>query len=96
MAEWEIDLFGKLWNAKKATQADLLQQKAYQQVVKSELIASIANNYYSLMMLDEQKRISLATIEIWKEQIRVMEAKFKVGEEKENAISQARANLHEP
>lgn len=40
-------------------------------------------------------RISLATIEIWKEQIRVMEAKFKVGEEKENAISQARANLHE-
>lgn len=95
MAEWEIDLFGKLRNAKKATQADLLQQKAYQQVVKSELIASIANNYYSLMMLDEQKRISLATIEIWNEQIRVMEAKFKVGEEKENAISQARANLHE-
>lgn len=95
MAEWEIDLFGKLRNAKKATQADLLQQKAYQQVVKSELIASIANNYYSLMMLDEQMRISLATIEIWKEQLRVMEAKFKVGEEKENAISQARANLHE-
>lgn len=52
-ASWEIDLFGNLRNAKKGTQATLLQQQAYQQAVRSELIAGIANTYYSLLMLDE-------------------------------------------
>lgn len=38
-ASWEIDLFGSLRNAKKGSQATLLQQQAYRQAVQSELIA---------------------------------------------------------
>lgn len=94
-ASWEIDLFGSLRNAKKGTQAALLKQKAYQQAVRAELIATIANDYFSLLMLDEQLEISQTTLDIWKEQIRTMESKFKVGEETENAITQARASLYE-
>ncbi|MDM8240455.1 efflux transporter outer membrane subunit [Phocaeicola barnesiae] len=94
-ASWEIDLFGNLRNAKKGTQATLLQQQAYQQAVRSELIAGIANTYYSLLMLDEQVAISQSTLEIWKEQVRTMEARMKVGEETENAVTQARASLYE-
>lgn len=94
-ASWEIDLFGNLLNAKKGTQATLLQQQAYQQAVRSELIASIANTYYSLLMLDEQVAISQSTLEVWKEQVRTMEARMKVGEETENAVTQARASLYE-
>ena len=91
-ASWEIDLFGNLRNAKKGTQATLLQQQAYQQ---AELIAGIANTYYSLLMLDEQVAISQSTLEVWKEQVRTMEARMKVGEETENAVTQARASLYE-
>lgn len=94
-ASWEIDLFGNLRNAKKGTQATLLQQQAYQQAVRSELIAGIANTYYSLLMLDEQVAISQSTLEVWKEQVRTMEARMKVGEETENAVTQARASLYE-
>lgn len=94
-ASWEIDLFGNLRNAKKGTQATLLQQQAYQQAVRSELIAGIANTYYSLLMLDEQVAISQSTMEVWKEQVRTMEARMKVGEETENAVTQARASLYE-
>lgn len=94
-ASWEIDLFGNLRNAKKGTQATLLQQQAYQQAVRSELIAGIANSYYSLLMLDEQVAISQSTLEVWKEQVRTMEARMKVGEETENAVTQARASLYE-
>ena len=94
-ASWEIDLFGNLRNAKKGTQATLLQQQAYQQTVRSELIAGIANTYYSLLMLDEQVAISQSTLEVWKEQVRTMEARMKVGEETENAVTQARASLYE-
>jgi NodT family efflux transporter outer membrane factor (OMF) lipoprotein len=90
---WEIDLFGKLRNAKKESQALLLQQTAYSKAVKSQLIASIANSYYTLLMLDEQIKISDSTIEIWKEQVRTMELQLKVGDIRENAVSQARANL---
>ena len=94
-ASWEIDLFGNLRNAKKGTQATLLQQQAYQQAVRSELIAGIANTYYSLLMLDEQVAISQSTLEVWKEQVRTMEARMKVGKETENAVTQARASLYE-
>ncbi len=92
---WEIDLFGKLRNAKKESQVLLLQQTAYAQLVRSELIASIANSYFSLLMLDSQIEISNQTIEIWKEQVRTMELQLKVGDVRENAVSQARANLNE-
>lgn len=94
-ASWEIDLFGSLRNAKKGSQATLLQQQAYRQAIQSELIASIANSYYSLLMLDNQIEISRSTLDVWKEQVRVMEARMKVEEETENAVTQARASLYE-
>lgn len=90
---WEIDLFGKLRNAKKEQQMQLLGQQAYAGVVQSELIASIANSYYALLMLDNQIEISKSTIEVWQEQVRTMELQLKVGDIRENALSQAKANL---
>lgn len=94
-ASWEIDLFGNLRNAKKGSQATLLQQKAYQQAVRSELIAGIATAYYSLLMLDEQVDISGRNLGIWQEQVRTLEAQMKVGGSTENAVTQARANFYE-
>lgn len=94
-ANWEVDLFGNLRNAKQASKSTLLGQTAYQQAVRSELIASIANNYFTLLMLDEQIRISESTLQIWKEQVRTMALRLKVGEETENAVTQARASLYE-
>ncbi len=91
---WEVDLFGKLRNAKKESQALLLQQSAYSRLVRSQLVSSIASAYYSLLMLDEQIEISRQTIEIWQEQVRTMELQLKVGDIRENAVNQARANLN--
>ena len=94
-ASWEVDLFGNLRNAKQATKATLLQQEAYRQAVRSELISTIANDYYTLLMLDEQIQISKETLEVWQEQVRTMELRLQVGEETENAVTQARASLYE-
>ncbi len=90
---WEIDLFGKLHNAKKEQQMLLLSQQAYAGAVKSELISTIANSYYALLMLDSQIEISNQTIDVWREQLRTMELQLKVGAIRENAVSQAKANL---
>ena len=91
---WDIDLFGQLLNAKRGAQATLLQQQAYQQAVRSQVISTIATSYYSLLMMDEQVRISDESVIIWKEQVRTMEAQLKVGTINENAVTQARANLY--
>lgn len=93
-ASWDIDLFGSLLNAKRGAQATLLQQQAYQQAVRSQIIATIANSYFSLLMLDEQIAISDGNVAIWREQVRTMEAMLKVGSVTENAVTQARANLY--
>lgn len=92
---WEIDLFGKLTNAKREQQAVLLQQSAYARAVRSGLIAGIANCYFSLLMLDNQLEISAQTVEIWREQVRTLELQLKVGDVRENAVNQARANLNQ-
>ena len=94
-ASWEIDLFGNLLNAARGSRSTLLQQEAYRQAIQSEVIATIANNYYSLLMLDEQVELSQSTLSLWQEQVRIMESLLKVGEETENAVTQARANLYE-
>ena len=91
---WDIDLFGSLLNAKRGAQAALLQQEAYRQAVRSQLIATIANTYYSLLMLDEQVRVSEENVALWAEQIRSMEAMLKVGRVNENAVTQSRAQLY--
>lgn len=93
-ASWDIDLFGSLLNAKRGAQATLLQQEAYRQAVRSQLIATVANAYYSILMLDEQVKISSENVDLWAEQIRTMEAMLKVGRTTENAVTQARAQLY--
>lgn len=94
-ASWEIDLFGKVLNAKRGAKASLLQSEAYQQAVRSQLIAGIANTYYSLLMLDKQVAISENTSLIWKDNVRVMEAMKEAGMTTEAAVVQSKANSHQ-
>ena len=91
---WDIDLFGSLLNAKREAQATLLQQDAYRQAVRSQIIATIATSYYALLMMDEQVKISDESVVIWREQVRTLEAQLRVGTVNENAVTQARANLY--
>ncbi|MFI3317422.1 MAG: TolC family protein [Rikenellaceae bacterium] len=91
-ASWEIDIFGKIRNAKEQQQAALLQSEAYEQLIKTELIATIANNYYSLMLLDEQLRISALSLEAWSANIRSLEALNRAGRVDKTSILQAKAN----
>ena len=79
-ADWELDIFGRLTNAKREAKAVLEQSQAYKQAVQTQLIATIANSYYTLLMLDKQLDISKRTAEIWAENLRVMKALKKAGQ----------------
>ena len=89
---WEADIFGRHRNAKKAAAAALEQSEAYTQAVQTQLIATIAGSYYSLLMLDQQLSVSLRTLDNWEENIRTMEALKRAGKTNEAAVLQAKSN----
>ncbi len=91
-AEWELDIFGKLTNAKRGAQAALEQSEAYRQAVQTQLVATIANSYYTLLMLDKQVDISTRTAENWEENLRTMKALKKAGQATEMAVAQTEAS----
>lgn len=91
-AGWEADIFGSLTNAKRKAAAAVQQSVAYRQAVQTQLVATIANTYYTLLMLDEQLRVSQRTYENWKENIRTMEALKRAGKTNEAAVLQAKSN----
>ena len=62
-ASWELDVFGRMRNSKKQAKALYAQSEDYRQAVRTQLIAGIANTYYTLLMLDEQLIISRQTEE---------------------------------
>lgn len=91
-AGWEADIFGSLTNAKRKAAAALEQSLAYRQAVQTQLVATIANTYYTLLMLDEQMNVSQRTRDNWKENIRTMEALKRAGKTNEAAVLQAKSN----
>lgn len=90
-ASWELDIFGRLRNAKQQAKALYAQSKDYQQAVRTQLIAGIANVYYTLLMLDEQLAISQQTEEAWKETVASTRALMDAGLANEAATSQMKA-----
>lgn len=90
-ASWELDIFGKLRNAKKQAQAAYVQSEDYRQAVYSNLIANIANTYYTLLMLDEQLEISRQTARSWEETVSSTQALMEAGLADETAVSQMQA-----
>jgi NodT family efflux transporter outer membrane factor (OMF) lipoprotein len=90
-ASWELDVFGKITNAKRRANALYNQSKEYEQAVTTSMISATANLYYTLLMLDEQYRISAETAANWRETMRVMRAMMNAGMTNEAAVSQSEA-----
>jgi len=73
-AGWEADIWGKIKSAKRSALAGLLQTEAAQKAVKTQLIAAIANSYFSLLALDEQLLILKKTAAIRQSDVNTMRA----------------------
>ncbi len=88
---WDVDIFGSLLNSGRKAQAALEQSQAYRQAVQTRLVATIANSYCSLLMLDSQLSILRRTLETWDESLRATKALKKAGMSTEMAVAQAEA-----
>lgn len=93
-ASWSIDLFGNLLNQKRSAQMALLSTKDYQLVVKTNLIANIANAYYTLMMLDKQLEIVDNMAGLTKDTWDMMKLQKDLNNAKETSVQSAEANYY--
>jgi NodT family efflux transporter outer membrane factor (OMF) lipoprotein len=71
-ATWEIDIWSKLHNAKKAAVSRFLSTVEGKNFMVTNLIAEIANAYYELLALDNQLAIVKQNIEIQSNALQVV------------------------
>lgn len=93
-ASWQLGAVGELRNNKKQAGVALELTKASKQAVRTSLIASVANMYYTLQMLDEQLKTTQATVDIWAENVRAMKLMKESAMTNEAAVAQAEANYY--
>lgn len=93
-ASWELDISGRMLNAKRAAKAAVAQSKAYRQAVQTQIIAAIANSYYTLLMLDRQLSITEETAVLWEKSVETMKSMKQAGMVNEAAVVQSEANSY--
>lgn len=92
---WEIDVFAKTLNRKRAAQAALDMQLDYQQAVRSQIIGAVASCYYSIAVLESQLNLSRQTAEIWKQSVQTMRDFKEAGRVTEAAVVQSEAQYYQ-
>ena len=91
---WEADIWGKIRSNQRATQASYLQSMAAHQAVKTRLISQLASNYYLLLALDQQHKITEETIENRKKSLQTIQALKEAGNVTQVAVDQTAAQLY--
>ncbi|WP_442847000.1 efflux transporter outer membrane subunit [Leeuwenhoekiella sp. H156] len=91
---WEADIWGKIRSNKRAFAASYLQSVEAHRAVKTQLIASIASAYFQLLALDEQLRVTQATIETRSSSLETTKALKEAGNVTEVGVKQTEAQLY--
>ncbi|MFV0561700.1 efflux transporter outer membrane subunit [Malaciobacter mytili] len=76
---YEVDLWGKYKNAENSAKSSLLASYAARDTIKLSLVASIIDNYFILISLNEQLNIINQIILTKKEELKKYEVQYKVG-----------------
>lgn len=93
-SSWELDVWGKLNSAKKASYAALLQTEATKRAVQTRLIAQVAGSYYRLLALDRQLEVTRQTVENRKEDVEAIKSLKENGLANGVSVQQSIANRY--
>src|SRR5690606_29816804 len=92
-ADWEINIWKKLHNAKKAAVNRYLSTVEGKNFVLSSLIAEVANSYYELLALDNQQEIIQQTITLQKNALDIVKIQKEAGRATELAVQKFQAEV---
>ena len=90
---WELNLGGQVEAQKAASKYQWMNTQEQLKYTQLQLIASVANAYYTLIMLDEQLRLSEQSVQLQRETLETITAMKEVGMMNELAVNQAETEL---
>src|SRR5690606_10378428 len=90
---WEADVWGKIKNRKSAALAAYLQTEEAKRAVQTQLVATVAQGYYNLLLLDEQYRITKNNIELYDNSIKMTKLLYQSGGVTALAVQQQEAAM---
>lgn len=92
-SSWEIDIWGKLNNQKKAALARFLATQSGFRLITTELAAEIASQYYQLLALDLELNIIKRNIVLQENALEIVKVQKLGGRATELAVQQFEAQL---
>lgn len=92
-ASWEIDVWKKLRNEKKAAYAKYLGSVEGRNFVVTNLVAEIANSYYELLALDNQLDIVRQTIDLQQRALEIVKTQKEASQVTELAVKRFEAEV---
>ena len=91
---WELNFAGKQKFEKDAAASKMLQSEEELRSVQIQILASVANTYYTLVMLDRQMEITRESVRNQEESLETIKALKEAGDENEIAVNQTEVQLH--
>lgn len=92
--DWSFDIFGRLYNRMHMARADQLSAVDMEQLYRAELIASVARQYYRLLMLDAQIITVDSIGETFRASVEALRAMKQAGMTDEAAVAQYEGNYY--
>jgi len=93
VASWELDVWKKLRNSKKAAVMNYLSTVEGKNFMTTKLVAEIANSYFELLALDNQLDILNQNIEIQKNALKVVKMQKQAAKVTELAVKRFEAEV---
>lgn len=88
---WEADIWGKISSRKKEALAQYLKTEEARKAIQTNLVAGVAQGYYSLLMLDAQLAIAKKNLTLNENTLRIVKMQFDAGQVTSLAVQQTEA-----
>ena len=88
---WEADIWGKIRSRQKSALAAYLQTNEAKKLIQTNIVASVSQGYYNLLMLDAQLAIAQKNVKLNDSTERIIRLQYDAGQVSSLAVQQAEA-----
>jgi NodT family efflux transporter outer membrane factor (OMF) lipoprotein len=85
---WDIDAFGSIKSKKRKSEVVLLEAQTREQAVQANIISAVAQQYSTLLLLDQQLEILLSTDSLWNISLETQKILWENGKSYSTAVNQ--------
>ncbi len=90
---WEADIWGRIKNQQRSAYAAYLQTAEAKKAIQTNLVASVSQGYYNLLMLDAQMQIAKSNVRLNDSTLRIIRLQYDAGQVTLLAVQQQEAQL---